>query len=208
MGWHVRNPIVRMGELPTDQFVILPNELARDGTLSNQAFRLAIILRTHANGWEVSAKSLAEDLGWSRTTVGKALTELVEAKLLAIRKVRTESGTRAYEEFLVPVSGRFTDKEMAGLNVVVILQSKGVPPQHTGMPPAGAPGCAERVHPGVPTECNKEHQQENQQEEHLEHQRACRGCRQNGVSGCAEHARTGVRLRRPRVQSMHFESSE
>ncbi len=176
MGWHIRNPIVRIGESPTEHFVMIPNALARDVILSNHAFRLAIILRTHADGWEVSAKSLAEDLGWSRTTVSNALKELVEAKLLAIRKVRTHGGTRAYEEYFVPVSRRFTEEEMADLNVVVKLPPKGAPHENTDMPPAGASGCVEAVHVDVSAERNKEHQQEHQQEDDLEHQPSCWVC--------------------------------
>ena len=69
-----RNPIVQHGELE-QQFVQIPNDLARDTDLSFHAYKIAIVLRTHRQGWEISRKSLADTYRWGRTTVTKAMAE-------------------------------------------------------------------------------------------------------------------------------------
>jgi hypothetical protein len=59
---HSRKPIRKHGPLH-DHFTMIPNELARDATLSNHAYRIAIVMRSHQDGWEISAASLAKDHG-------------------------------------------------------------------------------------------------------------------------------------------------
>lgn len=121
MTHHIRNPIRRHGELPSDHFTIIPNELVRDPNLSNHAYRIAMVLRSHAEGYEVSAASLSTMLGWHRDTVGKALRELVDARRLAVQRYRTAKGGRAYDVYHVHVSGHFTDAEMLDLSSSVVL---------------------------------------------------------------------------------------
>lgn len=72
MTRHIRNPIKWHGDAPRDHFTMIPNELARDTELSLYAYRIAIVIRTHAEDYEVSAASLAKMWGWHRDTVGKA----------------------------------------------------------------------------------------------------------------------------------------
>ena len=90
---HIRNPIKWHGDRPRDHFTMIPNELARANGLSPHAFQVAIVIRSHAEDYEVSIKSLAEMLCWQRETVSRAMADLVTARWLAIRRVRTAKGT-------------------------------------------------------------------------------------------------------------------
>jgi hypothetical protein len=137
-----RNPIVRHGEVGR-QFVQIPNALARDTALSLHAYKIAILLRTHRQGWEVSRKSLADTYGWGRTSVAKAMAELVEAGWLALREYRNENGHRLFEEFHVHVSRAFSQEESAQIGTTVTLTARH------------APGECIQVHPFVAGDCRR-----------------------------------------------------
>ena len=122
-GYHNRNPIRRHGETPAAHFTIIPNELARDTDLSMHAYRAAIVIRTHADGYELSSVSLAESQGWGRARTRAALRELVEAHWLVIRPYKTANGKRAFEEYHVHAARKFTPQESATLAEPVILSS-------------------------------------------------------------------------------------
>src|ERR1700737_2657407 len=100
---------------------MIPNELARETRLSSYAFQVAIVIRSHAEGYEVSIKSLADMLGWRRETVSKTMGDLVAARWVAIRKVRTANGGRAFEEYHLNASRKFTDTEAAAYNDTIKL---------------------------------------------------------------------------------------
>jgi hypothetical protein len=57
--YHVRNPDQAARRNPRDHFTMVPNELVRDTELSNHAYRVASVIRSHAEDYEVSVKSLA-----------------------------------------------------------------------------------------------------------------------------------------------------
>jgi hypothetical protein len=124
---HTRNPIKRHGELPLGHFTSIPNELVRDTELSQHAYRLAIVIRSHANGYEVSLKSLAQMLGWCPKRTKKARDELVAARWLVIREYKTARGTRACEEYHLNVSRKFTEEEAARLDHAVTIYNHHVP---------------------------------------------------------------------------------
>lgn len=159
MTRHVRNPIRRHGGTPQDNFTIVPNELARETNLTPYAYQLAIVIRSHADGYEVSKKSLAETLGWKRDTVSKAMDELVAERWLAKSKYETANGTRAFEEYHLNAHGRFTEEEATEFNRTVVL-----PARQTGNPVP-----AKRATPcplnGQPPAC-----QTGTKEDHLEDQ--------------------------------------
>jgi hypothetical protein len=177
---HVRNPIRRHGELPSDQFTIIPNELVRDPDLSNHAYRIAMVLRSHAEDYEVSAASLSKMLGWHRETVGKALRELVDARRLAVQRYRTAKGGRAYDVYHVHVSGHFTDAEMLDLSESVVLGASHAYDIDRSMLTDQTWGCLPRDHPPADGQDTKEEQLEDQPENKKEHQRPSEvpsGCR-------------------------------
>lgn len=170
MNYHLRNPVKWHGDKPFDRFAIIPNELARDNNLSNYAFRVAIVIRTHAEDYQVSAVSLASDFRWGRASATRALEELTAAGWLAVRKVRTSKGTRAYEEYHVHASRRFTEEELAHYSAEVILPSAYASNEVMSLPSDEARGCTELMHPVAHSGDIKENQQEDQQEHQVEDQ--------------------------------------
>ena len=175
-GWcrvthHIRNPIKRHGELPSEQFTIIPNELVRDADLSNYAYRIAMVLRSHAEDFEISAASLSKGLGWHRDTVGRALRELVDARRLAIQRYQTVSGGRAYDVYHVHVSGRFTDAQIRDLTRPIVLASPHAYEEGTHLPTDQAVGRLHADHELAEVQDTKEDQQEDQPEHQEEHHR-------------------------------------
>jgi hypothetical protein len=192
-----RNPIVRHGELG-QQFVQIPNDLARDTNLSLHAYKIAIVMRTHRQGWEISRKSLADTYGWGRTSVAKAMAELVDAGWLALREYQNEDGHRLFEEFHVHVSRCFTQEELAVLGTTVAFGGRHVPDEGTPVPPFDAGGCTEPSHEHVLGRAIKEHQPEHHSEhqsvEHYEPRTRlslsgrCYGCATSDTGRCDQHA--------------------
>jgi hypothetical protein len=187
---HFRNPIRRHGATPRGHFTIIPNELARDTELSMHAYRAAIVIRTHADGYELSTASIAESQGWGRPRTRAALQELTEARWLAIRPFKTAKGQRAFEEYHVHVARKFNPEEAAAIADPVILLPGSTqtnplaPTEPTPWPdPDQPPGLAQSTE-----EDHLEDQQENKQENQAPHllQSDCWGCRELG-SGCGTH---------------------
>lgn len=115
-----RNAIRRIGDLPQAHYTIVPNEMLRCG-LSSEAVHMGALVRSHVDGYEISQRSLAEDLGRSRNTVAKYWRELIDARWLAVTEYKTAEGKRAYEEYYIHVGRRFTEAEMAEYNRTVAL---------------------------------------------------------------------------------------
>lgn len=184
MTFHIRNPIRRHGENPSSGFAMIPNELARDMTLSNHSYRIAVEIRTHAEGFEVSAKGIASDHGWGRTTVRKALDELVEARWLAVSRYLTASGKRAFDEYNVHASRRFTEQESAELNRIVRLPAGDASVDPTPLDPKEATGWTVREQPPGSRRDTKEDQLEHYSEDKLENQSPqCWICEGRGALG-------------------------
>lgn len=191
-----RNPIVQHGELE-QQFVQIPNDLARDTDLSLHAYKIAIVMRTHRQGWEVSGKSLAETYGWGRTSVSKAFAELVGAGWLAIRRFQNKDGHRLFEEYHVHVSRRFTVEEAAALGITVAFADGHVANEGDPVHPLEADGCSQSSHDAVQGRAIKEHQPEHfseyQNEEHhgrrrhRSHGNSCYACATSDTGRCDRH---------------------
>jgi hypothetical protein len=185
--YHVRNPIKRHGDTPRDHFTIIPNELVRDTELSNHAYRVASVIRSHAEDYEVSAKSLAEMLGWGRVRTKDALQELVAARWLAIRKYKTASGTRAFEEYHLNVSRKFTEPEAAQYNQTITLPAGRIHDLNQDTPhdlnpvnpmtSVGPPPCSEAGHPHDPSQVTKEYKFRRSRGEHQIKKTTLRGRR-------------------------------
>jgi hypothetical protein len=181
MTHYTKNPIVRHGTLES-HFTMLPNELVRDATLSHHAHRIAVVLRSHNTGYQVSAASLAKEYGWGRDTTAKALRELIEARWLVIRRYQNASGGRVFDEYHVDVSARFTEEESAALSCPVTLSSADDPTQDMHLLPSDAAGCLPSGHLRDPQQDIKEDQLEEHSEEHEEDSHsACWICDGSGV---------------------------
>ena len=82
-----RSKIKWIGDLPVDNFTVIPNALIRDESLSAGSRMVAVHLWSLGNGWNVSIKSIARALGLWNKTVGTALRTLIERGWL--RRVET-----------------------------------------------------------------------------------------------------------------------
>lgn len=188
MTIHIRNPIRRHGDNPSGNYAMIPNELARNPTLSNYAYRLAIEIRTHAENFEVSAAGIANAHGWSRGTVKQALDELVAARWLAVRRYVNGAGNRIFDEYHFNVARPFTEEESTELNSSVTLRPRHDSPEVTPLSSWEAGECAESEHPPALGQGIKEDHQEHQLEEQEEHQPSacwiCGGCGFDGLHPC------------------------
>jgi hypothetical protein len=192
-----RNPIVRHGEVG-QQFVPIPNDLARDTSLSLHAYKIAIVIRTHRQGWEVSGKSFAEEYGWGRNTVMNAFAELVDAGWLAIRKYNNDKGYRLFEEYHVHAARQFTEEEAAIYGNTVSLPTGRVLDEDITLNPFEAEECSDPSHDAVPNGAIKEDQpkqlSEHQSEEHHRSRiqtpqtGGCYPCATSGTGRCERHA--------------------
>ncbi len=165
---YIRNPIKRHGDLPESHFTQVSNSLVREQELSNHAYRIALVLRSHAHDFQVSAASLAKTFRWHRDTVAKALRELQDARWLAVRRIQTPDGNRIYDEYHVHLARQFTDAEMADLCRPLTLAGDAAP--GTGSPPPlyQAAPCPVVSHPPDHSEGTKEEQIEDQSEQKSE----------------------------------------
>lgn len=110
------NPIKKHGDALMGEFTQVSNALARDGELSAEAFRVYLLLLSHDEGYRESAVKIAARYGWGKQRAKNALRELVDARLLVIQRHLTERGTRAFEEYHLHTTGRFTDAEVDELS--------------------------------------------------------------------------------------------
>lgn len=168
MTLHIRNPIKRHGDNPSAQFVMIPNELARDPELSNHAYRIAIEMRSHAQDFEVSAAAIAKAHGWGRARVKQALDELAASGWLAVRRCVNAAGNRVFDEYHLNVARRFTPEELIEWSRPVIMQATDGSIEAIPMDSDEARGCVEPEHPPASSDYTKEDQQQDQQHDQLE----------------------------------------
>jgi biotin operon repressor len=81
-------------------FAAVPHEIVRDGTLSDKAFRLWVVLQSYADWDDQSAypsvRTLAQNCGCSRASVERAQRELSERGLLEIDSGKAAGETNVY----------------------------------------------------------------------------------------------------------------
>ena len=168
--YHKRSPIKRHGTTPPDQFVMIPNKVARDPELSTRGARVLLLMLSHTDGYEVSVRSMSEQLGCQRTVINGALEDLVNARYVAITRCRKHNGRRAYDTYHVNIDGKFAEDEHAEHHRVVSL-----PPPDGGQtvaPEEDQGPVPNEGHTVVPDEGHKEDQPEHQLEEQGENQAA------------------------------------
>jgi hypothetical protein len=85
-------------------YVVVPNAIARDATLSLTARGLLVLLLSLPAEWHVTTDLLARDNPDSRGAVRKAMHELRDAGYVVLRQVRGADGRtrRHLEVFDVP----------------------------------------------------------------------------------------------------------
>lgn len=191
-----RNPIRRHGEL-VDRFVQIPNELARDSTLSHHAYRLAIALRSHRSGFETSGAALSEEYGWARSSVTKALRELEDAGWLVVQEYVNDRGKPVFREYHLHAARRFDLSEVClyGETVVLPTAYRGESDEITPVESVEPWGWSDPGQEGGSGESIKEHQLEDFSEDQVKNTRGeprcadsrCSVCRQFGRRQCPEH---------------------
>lgn len=104
------NPIKHHGDHPAEGFTIIRNDLIRRSGLTPAESVVLNILLSHADGWEVTQETIAEDAGITRPTVKKALLGLMSK-----RKLVVQEGKRGHCVFHVHPARDFTEAEIAAL---------------------------------------------------------------------------------------------
>jgi hypothetical protein len=155
-----RNPIRWIGKGPNKSFTRLPNELARDGSLSAEARSIAAYLWSHCDGWELSAKSIAAELRMDRGTVGARLEELSRHRWVAIHK----TGQRSRQYFAYPAR-RLTEAEHASLTACGYADGTSMPDHEhvdgTGIDMRTGPATGMRVEPATKKTNQENHKKTN-----------------------------------------------
>lgn len=143
------------------------NDLARDNTISDGAYRVLSILYSHTEGFEVSANGIAKELGRSRTTVLKYLGELEDARLLVIE--RCGEFVDAYH--VKPSGERFREDEVARLQTPEPCTDSGqggVQNLDRGVSNIWTGGCTDSGQGGVQNLYTEEDKEKTKLEHHAE----------------------------------------
>jgi hypothetical protein len=137
----------------TQLYVVVPNAIARDTTLSLTARGLLVFLLSVPPEWHVTADMLAQDNPDSRGAIRKAMTELREARYVLLMRQRAERGRwkqwlevfdvpqdTAGHPAVVPVTGRRQGASGATRENDVSSQvAPEAAPPAAGGPAAGGP---------------------------------------------------------------------
>jgi hypothetical protein len=118
------NPIRRLGDRPSAHFTQVPNAIVRDGTIGSDAFRVLVLLLSHADGWTTSAGEISKRFGWGRNRekASAALDNLVAERRLIIREHRRDGGGRVRQEYIVNADGaQFTEEDIEKWSVPLIV---------------------------------------------------------------------------------------
>jgi hypothetical protein len=90
---------------------MVPHDFARDGTLGDKAFRLWIVLQSHADyddrDCRLYQSTLATEMDCARVTVWRAQNDLVQRNLLEIESGKTDGAANIYT-LIDPPEGYFT----------------------------------------------------------------------------------------------------
>jgi hypothetical protein len=139
-----RNPVELVGKPPSDGFTKVLDELIREGghkdALGSDGFLVVCYLLSRGDGWETSAKQIAEQFGWSRDRVRarNALDAAVKDRRLVIREI-WQGGKRVREGYVLRADGRqFTDAEIGQWSAPITLptrQPRRVHENHAGSAP-------------------------------------------------------------------------
>lgn len=84
-------------------FTIVPNETARDRSLTYKALGLLVELLSHDDGWETSAERLAARAKEGRDSIQTAMKELEQHRYMLRKKQRTAKGRWEWTHFVYDV---------------------------------------------------------------------------------------------------------
>jgi hypothetical protein len=198
-AYHKRNPIKRHGGSPDEHFAQIPNEVIRDGSVSDAGYRLLSVIYSHADGYEVSIASLASELGRDRKNTGRALRAVAESRWLAIQHIETAEGKRAYETYHVHSSRKLTEAEWLKYSATVTLGQNASPPCGNMPYPPEAKSLTPMGQFAATKKTNLEHQVEEQEEDQSIYQSSftttdlgaddahCQHCEDSPVNVCGMH---------------------
>jgi hypothetical protein len=97
--------VIKRSPLPTRDFFILRNTVARDRRISYVARGILSDVVSRPDNWRITAESLAANTvrGEGIKTIRRALIELEQAGYLERKRVRTEAGTFGWEHIFYDV---------------------------------------------------------------------------------------------------------
>ena len=90
-----RSTINWRGDRPSDNYTIIPNELARDPDISAPAKAVAVYIWSCKDGFQIGTALTAKTLGMRKEIVVKAMSELIDQGWLS-RKELTGPEGRTY----------------------------------------------------------------------------------------------------------------
>lgn len=130
---------VLRGRIPADHFTIIPNDWARDATLSWKARGLLAYLASHSEGFRVSLSLLMRAATDGRESLMSGLAELEESGYLVREQGGLVAERRGFGGRFAPTSFMLTDP---GNQTMRAPESSGNPPEREtrrGLPDAGNP---------------------------------------------------------------------
>ncbi|CAN5349084.1 hypothetical protein BH09ACT8_BH09ACT8_30920 [soil metagenome] len=122
LGRKRRHPVRWVGAKMIRDYVQVPNALVRDERVTNAAFRVAVLLRSHVEGFPTSVVDIADTLNCSRNTVISALECLESLRWVVIRDTRTlDAKGLVHSEYVQHASRQLTPEEVAELGETILV---------------------------------------------------------------------------------------
>ena len=148
--------------MPGDEprFARISNEFCRNPDVTPRAARVFIFLRSHRDGWSLTAASIAKQLGMGRNTVGRALNDLEDLGYLRRvweRDERARFTELVYLVFEEPVPDGWEPEDgQSGTP-----ESEEVEPLHQNGVSAGGSHCTKNGQPKSGQQQNGAHKKTN-----------------------------------------------
>lgn len=115
----IHSAVRAVGDLPTDKYAVIPNELIDDNSLSPLARLLGIWLRSRPERWTTNERAICLAMGVKdRRTVRAALQELYKSGWARLDTNNTDDGHIYQYVYLTLRNGRFRRKKERTLAVV------------------------------------------------------------------------------------------
>lgn len=107
----IHSAVRAIGDLPAEEYAVIPNELIDDVKISALARMLGIWLRSRPGKWTTNEAAMCKAMGVKDPkTVRKALHELYEHGWARLETNRSEEGLVYQYVYMVRRGGRFTIK--------------------------------------------------------------------------------------------------
>lgn len=99
---HLRSRLKKVGDQPKGNYTLVPNALIYDPALSPRTKVVGIFLYAQGDGFQnVSERAVAQRLGLSNATVGKAYQELIAQGWMQRRAFANQEGVTFVYEYVI-----------------------------------------------------------------------------------------------------------